>query len=112
MAALLSCCLVSWRVLRLVQQNDKFDGMHNAASMVNQISCDMIRSNSAIQELTSEAVTELVKDYQARASGNIKAASRNWPNLRPWRTRFGQKSVYSSYSPKCLAYSFRKEKII
>ncbi|GLT70187.1 hypothetical protein SLA2020_422830 [Shorea laevis] len=39
----------------VVQQNNKFD-----ASMVNQISYHMIQSNSAIQELTSEAVTEVV----------------------------------------------------
>ncbi|GKV34226.1 hypothetical protein SLEP1_g42618 [Rubroshorea leprosula] len=49
---LLSCKLEGSPIV--VQQNDKFD-----ASMVNQISYDTNTSNSAIQELTSNAVIEV-----------------------------------------------------
>ncbi|XVE68753.1 hypothetical protein DITRI_Ditri09bG0094800 [Diplodiscus trichospermus] len=60
---LLSCKLEGSPIV--VAQNDKFD-----ASMVNQISCDTNQSDSLLQELTSDAVIELVKDYQAWASGD------------------------------------------
>ncbi|XP_011031599.1 PREDICTED: uncharacterized protein LOC105130684 isoform X2 [Populus euphratica] len=60
---LLSCKLEGSPIV--VAQNEKFD-----ASMVNQISCDSNQSNSTIQQLTSDAVIELVKDYHAWASGD------------------------------------------
>ncbi|XVF83000.1 hypothetical protein PTKIN_Ptkin16aG0097600 [Pterospermum kingtungense] len=49
---LLSCKLEGSPIL--AAQNDKFD-----ASMVNQISCDVNRSDSLVQELTSDAVIEV-----------------------------------------------------
>ncbi|KAD7479976.1 hypothetical protein E3N88_03112 [Mikania micrantha] len=83
---LLSCKLEGSPIV--VAQNDKFD-----ASMVNRISCDRDLSNSSMQKLTSDTVievsidipfpfqaipvqtiessgTQLVKDYQAWASGD------------------------------------------
>ncbi|KAJ0047004.1 hypothetical protein Pint_05940 [Pistacia integerrima] len=49
---LLSCKLEGSPIV--VAQNDKFD-----ASMVNRISCDSSNSNSAIQQLTSDAIIEV-----------------------------------------------------
>ncbi|XP_022746815.1 uncharacterized protein LOC111296663 isoform X2 [Durio zibethinus] len=49
---LLSCKLEGSPIV--VAQNDKFD-----ASMMNKISCDTNRSNSFVQELTSDAVIEV-----------------------------------------------------
>ncbi|GAB4855012.1 hypothetical protein Ancab_023599 [Ancistrocladus abbreviatus] len=71
---LLSCKLEGSPIV--VAQNDKFEGEEffensesrtaltlisygNAASMVNQISCDSNRSNSLMQQLTSDAVIEV-----------------------------------------------------
>ncbi|KAL5735079.1 hypothetical protein ACOSP7_032940 [Xanthoceras sorbifolium] len=49
---LLSCKLEGSPIV--VAQNDKFD-----ASMVNQISCDSTNSDSAVQQLTSDAIIEV-----------------------------------------------------
>ncbi|KAM7262762.1 hypothetical protein ACFE04_000445 [Oxalis oulophora] len=55
---LLSCKLEGSPIV--VAQNDKFDGKDlNAASMVNQISCDSGKSNSSTQQLTSDAIIEV-----------------------------------------------------
>ncbi|KAF8020826.1 hypothetical protein BT93_G1297 [Corymbia citriodora subsp. variegata] len=60
---LLSCKLEGSPIV--AAQNDKFD-----ASMVNRISYDSIQRTSSLQQLTSDTTIELVKDYQAWASGD------------------------------------------
>ncbi|XP_006575157.1 uncharacterized protein [Glycine max] len=60
---LLSCKLEGSPMV--AAQNDKFDAL-----MVNRISCDSNANRSLMQQLTSDTIIELEKDYQAWASGD------------------------------------------